>query len=640
MRRDVLQSITKVYFPSVPRNNLKKALLEIIQDLINDLEADWDYNAIRYETVMTKKEWNDYSQHPERKKYKSKRLANMSLSDRYKYVFEFLSYIFPYYNSLRKSEYKNKLKLGISALITCTLNGRYEIENIRMADTYVGRSAEDRDAGIVNPTAPTKYRIEYALSEYCKLSGKNIKRLSDRISKVSQDRPDILVEYYVTCDIDPEFREDIRQIMKVLGRDLTLSFYNIKLGWEIWKDMRKIGMDVEKFLEFNEFPSYSKVKEKLLNFLVRGDYVEELEKHMKDDLPECYKDYQKSGYVFIKDIFAEEAKRKKYPKKLRSIEEVKAMIKEAEKEVLSYFPLTKRKSPRNTIFNPLHPASTMRAFQSSTRNSKGKRVNSIVMTPRTELLDEYLPILAHETAHAVHKMVLELGEEAGILEKGASELVPTAVLEDFSQLVEGQFHSDKKLPYKKKFHGKEFPNFHSGLTQRSQVPYALVQLGIRKYFDKIWDEGYRTFLTDQMVWEIKEMFDPLIKECAEMGLHIRRDVYDSLGYFSAENPGDGLVYMKKYVVDSPKSVAKTMDEEEQSVGNADTVSDISMSSAFEKKYGKNWISNKEARITLLWLLLESGRNSATETFHKYILTGNIGNFLGELKAIRVEEFQI
>jgi hypothetical protein len=260
------------------------------------------------------------------------------------------------------------------------------------------------------------------------------------------------------------------------------------------------------------------------------------------------------------------------------------------------------------------------------------------MTPRTELIDEYLPILAHETAHALHRMVLELGEKAGVLEKGATELVPGSVMEDFSQLVEDQFHSDKKLPYKKKYKGKEFPNFRAGLVQRYQVPYALMQLGIRKYFDKLWNEGYRDFLKDEMVWEIKERFDPDVKAWAKLGIYIKRDRYNSLNYFSATDPGDGLVYMKKYIVDAPAG-GRSASYAKAAKGKTSVKSE-SMAAAFEKRYGKDWIKNKEARTVLLWLLLETGRNSASETFSEYILNGEPKEYLKELNQLGIKATQI
>jgi len=629
-KKDLAKKYRKLLAPFQEENkSFQDQWLALLTDLINESESRWDYNSIRYQTVMTKKEWQNFVSHPERKPYQSKTSLPKDDDRKFKLIIEILKDSYQYYKTLKKSRFKDNLKSSMATLLDCALNAKYEIETMRMADEYYGRKASDRDNGKIDPTPVSLSKLNYAIREYCQTSKRNLKELQKKIYQLSKGRVSILREYFYNYDIDKNLRNALLEIFKILKRDQTLAFADIKRGWQIWKTIREIGLDLDHYLELNGMPKYSIIKKKLLEFQRNKSLVKEVLNHMKDELPESYQKYQKQGFIARSDLVAEEAKRKQYPKKMRTEKQIRKMIADCKKEVWQYFPLAKKSSPRNILLNPIHPASTSRAFQSSTRNVNGKRVNVIVMTPRSIQKDLYLPVLAHETTHAIHRMILEAGESSGILSPGSAERIPHNIMEEFSQLVEHLFYQDKDLPYQKKFHGKEFPNFHSATAIRFQVPFALVQLGIRKKFDQWWNSGYREELSESAIWQLKQEFDQKVKKWTTIGIKIIYETLTAFDLFVSYGPTDGLRYMKRYLTKGEPKTSRTKKQNH-----------CFLADAFRERFGQNWIKSKEARTIFLWLLLESGRNHRLEEFSRLILEKEVETCLEELKKIGISKKDI
>jgi len=612
--------------------NFRARWLALLQDLINESESRWDYNSIRYQTVMTRKQWQTFVSHPQRKPYQSKINLPKKYDQKFNFIIEILKNSYQYYKTLKESKFKEALAAELAALLDCALNAKYELESMRMADEYYGRKIKDRDDGKINPTPVSLTKLNHAIWEYCRTAKKDYQKLHRKIYRLSQGRTSILIEYFHHYNIKDEFRTALFEIFKILKRDQTLAFAKIQMGWEIWQKIRRVGLNLDRYLILNGLPKYSVVKKRLDEFQKNRDFIKEILNHFKDELPQSYQRYQKQGFINHADIIAEEAKRKGYPRKMRTEKEIKKMIKDCQKQIWQYFPLAKKSSPRNLFLNPVHPSSTMRAFQSSTKNINCQQVNVIVMTPRVTQKDIYLPVLAHETTHAVHRMVIEAGEVSQILPNGSGERIPHPVMEEFSQLVEHLFYQDKNLPYRKKFKGKEFPNFYSAVSTWIQALFALVQMGIRKKFDQFWDAGYRGRLKESMVWDLKCEFDKKLKKWTSRGINIVRETLTSFDLFAPYCPTDGLRYIRRYIVKSKSENKKVKVKKSKPI--------LQMAQAFKQRFGGNWIKSKKARTILLWLLLESGRNHQTENFGEFVLNKKIKNCREELEKIGVKKEDI
>ena len=615
--------------------SFENSLKLIITDLINHTETAWDLFGIRYDTVMTKKEWEDFITHEERIPYTSK-IGGI----KFEYVTEFLKDIFAYYKSLEDSEFKIELRKLINSLLETTFNSRFQIDELRDADIYSGRNPEDRDNGIIEVLETTKNRYNYAIIEYSRYTNKDPEKLKQKIMDLCQNDLRKIGEVLYTCNLDYETRNELKEISEILSRDLTLSFANIKRGWAVWKLFRDIGIDTNEYLSLLGLPDYETVKRRLINFMENKNHVEEMIKHLEDDLPECYAKYQKQGYIERLDISYENAKRKQYPAKIRKDEETVEMVKNVEEQIFALFPLAKNPTPRNIILTPTHPSSTSRAFNSTIKNNKELPINTIVMTPRTDHYDNYLSTFAHEVTHALHRKVLTLGEEHGVLKKGAPDAVSSAVMEDFSQLVDKQFKGDEKLPYKKMYEGKEFPTFWSGFVTRFQVPFSLTQLSIRKDFDELYnnlsdEEKKSSQLNEEQMFELKYKFDKLAREWMGLGLKIKSNL-SAFNLFDSYNPRDGVVYMRTYMMQEnliEEQKDEKNDKDNKSQTNNLEQEKLTMAEAFKKRFGDKWVKEQDARILLHWLLLETGRNEHTENYYEFILNKPIIEVTLELEKI-------
>jgi len=300
------------------------------------------------------------------------------------------------------------------------------------------------------------------------------------------------------------------------------------------------------------------------------------------------------------------------------------MIETCQQKISAYFPLSTEESPRQLIFNSIHPFAVKRAYQSQTKNHEMKSINITVMTPTTDSEHDYLETLAHETTHAIHSIILHRAAEFSVLTKEQADQVPTSVLEDFSQLVEGQFKStahSKNSTVKAKY----FTSFMQALASWSQVPFSIVQLEIREKFEILLKKGV-TELSSEFLEQLQFEYDMKLQKLWEGLLHFTRPSYTAFDWFMPLAPYDALVYMKRFIVLSKNKMATDKPTAKKK---------LSMNEALSHRFGVRWIASQDGRILLYWLLLETGRNHATEDFGDIILKKDTCECLEELQRIGI-----
>ncbi|MFH1561428.1 MAG: hypothetical protein ABID04_02515, partial [Patescibacteria group bacterium] len=105
--------------------------LLFLTDLKNEAESYWDYNSIRYGVVMTKKQWTDFVDHPQRKPYRTKLAIGDSFDQRFDFIIQVLTDSYGYYQKLKKSRLKGDLADGMAALLDSILSAKYYLEQLR-----------------------------------------------------------------------------------------------------------------------------------------------------------------------------------------------------------------------------------------------------------------------------------------------------------------------------------------------------------------------------------------------------------------------------------------------------------------------------------------------------------------------------
>ena len=160
------------------------------------------------------------------------------------------------------------------------------------------------------------------------------------------------------------------------------------------------------------------------------------------------------------------------------------------------------------------------------------------------------------------------------------------------------------------------------------------------YDELVSNEPDNSNLTEEQIWDLKYKFDKLTREWMSMGVKIKTTT-PAFGLFDSYNPRDGVVYMRTYMMqENLAEESSSSGENEIADETSSTKKEMTMQDAFKKRFGENWIENKEARILLHWLLLETGRNENTETYYEFILSKTKAETLAELEKINIKESDI
>lgn len=603
----------------------QKRFLAFLEDISHYADFYWDIPKMQYDLVKSDKEWKEFLSHPERRPYQLKveEWRQLPIEKLYEKV---LSVVGCTLDLIRKSKItseKSSLKKALAPVIRCILHSRYTIEVMRTTDAYRGISEQMRADADMHITAVHQANFDFATSVAALKLEMSVSDVRAKLLDICGGDIARIGEFLMTCQYDDEIKKIYLAYRDVIIADNTLENYSTLLAYKIWRELYNVGVDLDTFLDLIGYPSSKAVKNQLTSFLKNPEMHREVISHLKAERPDSYKTYKKQRWVDMLDISQEEARVLNFPKMLRSTKDTEKMIQESLSTISEYFPLSQKESPRQLLFAPIHPFANKRAYQSHTYNSEEKPINIVVMTPTVDSPEDFLRTLAHETTHAIHSIILKLGAEFNILTKQQSDQVPTGVLEDFSQLVEGQFQQKEKTTTRR-HKGKLFTSFNQAQGSRWQAPYGLVQIEVREQFEKWIKDGIPTLSID-MISELRYKYDKKIAEWWETGLNFRRTGMSALGWLSAVSPDDGLVYMKRFIVPAKKS----KNEKKEHAG-------LSMSDAFTKRFGDKWIKEQDARILLYWLLLETGRNHETDKYGALIMKKDIRECLEELQKISID----
>ncbi|PIY17917.1 hypothetical protein CO112_04160 [Candidatus Dojkabacteria bacterium CG_4_9_14_3_um_filter_150_Dojkabacteria_WS6_41_13] len=601
--------------------------LQLLNDLGDYADFYWDMPQMQYDLVKSDKEWQKFLSHPERQPFKIriKEWHAWSIEQLYQRTLEIIQLSVTLLRSAKTpKECHQKIKDSLATIVKGMVHSRYNKYEMELSDSYVGITPKMRAEGNMYVTETMKARFDYFISVAALESNRQPKEIHAKLLAACQNNLARLGEFFATCQFSDELKDIYSAYTKAAKRDMTMPTQNIVLGFTIWKELYEHGVDMDTYLELLGYPNADTVKKRLLKFASDKEVLKEIVTHFKNERPESYKTWKQKGEIPYMSIFQEEARIFKQPTKLRTDNETRAMIETCQQKISAYFPLSTEESPRQLIFNSIHPFAVKRAYQSQTKNHEMKSINITVMTPTTDSEHDYLETLAHETTHAIHSIILHRAAEFSVLTKEQADQVPTSVLEDFSQLVEGQFKStahSKNSTVKAKY----FTSFMQALASWSQVPFSIVQLEIREKFEILLKKGV-TELSSEFLEQLQFEYDMKLQKLWEGLLHFTRPSYTAFDWFMPLAPYDALVYMKRFIVLSKNKMATDKPTAKKK---------LSMNEALSHRFGVRWIASQDGRILLYWLLLETGRNHATEDFGDIILKKDTCECLEELQRIGI-----
>lgn len=602
-----------------------------LTDLGDFADYNWDIPKMQYDLVKSDAEWKEFLSHPDRQPFKLPvtEWNTWDIDRQYRRTLEIVEYsIALYQNSKVPKNIQTQIKQLLSAIIKGIVHSRYDKQLMELTDAFYGITPVMRAKGEMSVTPQMRQRFEYFTYLAATEQRVSIKSIRDPLLRVCQNNLAKLHEYFATCQFSDEEKFAYTSYSRAVACDRTIDAQMLKVGFAIWKELYEHGITVDIYLDILGYPNAKTVKTRINKLLSEKKLAREILMHFRQERPISYSKWKKDKVIPRIDISQEEARIYNFPTKLRSEAETMNMISRCREKITRYFPLSAKESPRHLLFNAVHPFGVKRAYQSRTQNSNRHALNVTVMTPTTDSEHDYLETLAHESTHAIHGMILQQAVEFNVLTKAQENQVPTSVLEDFSQLVEGQFKQTTETGSRKvTTKGAYFTSFMQGLVSWVQLPFSIVQIEMREKFEQLLKAGYTT-LGQDAIYELSYLYSKKLKDWWEDSFGFTSNSYNGIGWFSALAPYDGLVYAKRFII--PQKVEprfiKSKSKKRQ---------ELSMNTAFIRRFGGHWIDSQDARILLYWLLLETGRNHATESFGEVILTKSIRDCLEELQKIGI-----
>ncbi|MBI4136717.1 hypothetical protein HY469_01505 [Candidatus Roizmanbacteria bacterium] len=267
-------------------------------------------------------------------------------------------------------------------------------------------------------------------------------------------------------------------------------------------------------------------------------------------------------------------------------------------------------------------------------------MNTVIQNPRTSE-SQYAVVKAHEIlGHQLHKGILVRAEKAGYVEAGSIERVSSPIKEEFALLAEGQIRKiweayepetqtniqTATQPQRTPLPSGRWPNALNAFIMRRQAPYGLTQRVARMELDRIWNSGRRDLSrseASEIVEKLQSQVDVWFAEGVPMTFPNQ-----SLSFnLSPRAPHEGPNYIRKYFSANEERQPKTGAEKLQEPKQEESVT---MEKAFEERWGTMWILNKDARVTYLALLAETGKNPKSATYGEFVRKANVDELKGRL----------
>ena len=483
--------------------------------------------------------------------------------------------------------------------------------------------------------------------------------------------------YLVSKEGSRVLRESLKKVWEEKLINHQYQTEKLRMVW-MGEAMRlSMGIDLDMWLEINGFPGSKVLETKLIDFLERDDLTGEIWQHLETEAGEAVLDKRgnRKEKLDFWEILEARSRHFQYGDNNESSEELSRRVDKNKDELEKLSPIL------GEVPNTFYMEASVRfGGRSGSKiysytNAEDEKVRLVVVDPRGGEI-KTVGTMAHEyIGHALHQYsVYKAGlSYGGVPEKMREEianLVKDAVISlcgtkssrefwndhylsdswmreewlrepvDFPETVLEQnlrrisypnnnWHnlpSEFNMVVKNDKGENEWPNFWSAYVRRRQAPYALTQLKVRQFMEERWKSGRRDMPAEDELQNLIDKFNPMVQKWYGIGVPLGNITYANVaGNLNPLKFPDGLLYLRKYVDGNSK------------VGDVGTER-VDFKSAFEKRFGINWIKNERARLVLLALMAETGRNP--EVDGTFVLNAEITELRRELTGFGIDSSKI
>lgn len=525
-----------------------------------------------------------------------------------------------------------------------SLYNLFQEKDFAFQDLANSISPEDRRAGKIKPAVKDLELLISATETVTQASGGSPDLLYGKALQATEGGNLALASSFLSNNSgEPLVRKVLESVVDNKLNNQDLEIKKLKLLWEVEAFSLEMGMDWETFLEVYGLPDSQTITDRLQAFITEPKLVAELQEHLAREVNDVYTRKAPNTPLNYWDLLSARAQFLNLPDETESLVELEQKKNKVWTGVAKLLPLAFVDTPRNHVEAPLRMGASQRAVNITYPNEDDKMVNVVSLNPRSSE-KQFAQETGHELTHKVHAFVLTKAEAAGDLPEGATEHVSTAVKEELAQLVDRQvkalYHTPTEIGAEEAAsmlggdNKHEWSDLAEAIRKRRQAPYALTQQAVRLKMEELWKKGVRE-LTDEKAQELFEELSPIVERWCQAGLPIKAPYQNLRSNFDPLMPLDGLSYLVKYIV-SPREPVHTT----QVVPQSQEPQPLKMQDAFEQRFGKEWLSNNEARIVLLGLMGETGRNSDITTYGNFVLSADPNQLKTDLKRWGIDPEKI
>ncbi len=620
----------------------------LIQETLDQLDAENMLAVISYDLGWSDQEAATFFSHPDRKPFQSRLDLPIDSTERVGTYLTLGNYLRLRYRAsqgkLDDSTDPNEDMRAEAARDKQTFRQFYEdaLESLFGQATYnfqdraSGIDPADRRAGTIQPSEDLLATFRLQAERIAAEHGMDASELYEKALGVTEGGNTALAGTFLINNTGGgELRQTLQAVIEQRAERREIATKKMQLLWQAHTFGLAMGMDWETLLEVNDLPSSGVVNDRLLAFLTNPAFVQEMEGYLDQEAHDVYGNWKPSTPINYWDVLSARAEYHSFSGSVETTEELEAKRDEVYGRLRTILPLGFEDTPTNHMFTPTRLGATVRPSNITYYNKAHGVVNVVILNPRDEktLFEE---TTGHEAAHKMQAFMLTLGERVGYLPQGINEKVPGTVKEEFSQLVEGQvgaLHAESERPdeldEETQEQQREFRDLFDGIVGRRQAPYGLIQQEVRLQMERMQQAGVAgRDLSDEVAQDLIDRVQPQVEAWYQAGLPLYSPAQKVHNNAEVVSPLDGLVYVTPYIVESQ---AQEHQDESDTEVQAPQQS-LRMRDAFEQRFGRKWLNNQEARVVLLSLMAESGRNQDITSYGDYVLAADVKGLVERLQS--------
>ncbi|MDP3941679.1 MAG: hypothetical protein Q8Q49_05215 [bacterium] len=424
---------------------------------------------------------------------------------------------------------------------------------------------------------------------------------------------------------DPSLRHNIEQVLAAQAERIDLAIATLQLTWDVENYRRAIGLSFDDVLALNGFSDSQTIMTKLAGFLADPQMNEEMLIHLQRETPSLFEDGTKPLSEW--DILTARAEKKGLPDDPGNKKVFASKMAETTLLLRERIPFLLLASDISPLYLTTRYGANPRGLNYTYPNAHGETTSVSGINPRIDTR-RLTMTTGEEMAHGLHATLLaRIGKDYGT--------VPGHLKEELAELVRGQisllFQNDtEEIAEEQNF---LFEDLLDAVQMKQLTFKAVNQIAIRQDMEQMTQEG-KMHLSSEDALKLLNQAESRVTALTQLGLPITYPSVRAHTLLDPLQPLDPLVYMPRFVAGltskSPSPSDKTGSMED----------DVTIEEAFVKRFGNEWIAEREARTVFADTLIQSGSTPDEPTLSQFVGEVSVRDAATRLYELGISEESI